>query len=150
MKITRKGLIVFAFALVALLALRNTLSLGGSLAEDVKNMHTKAPALFSARPTSAPYPTEKTFDDVTQCTSRTLQQYQLQDAPLQPTEDGEYYGCFGGYEPAERGPKGAVKCRNKYNGKIAPPQKFKHTGGNWYGCSFNVVGDIWDCPKCEV
>jgi hypothetical protein len=148
MKVSRRSIVAFAFVLVALLALRSMFSLGGALASDVSLGVARTHA-----PTAAPakwYPTQGTLDNVTQCTSRVLQQYQLRDAPLQPPEDGEYYGCFGGFEPTESGPKGATKCRNKYNGNVAPPQKFKHTGGKWYGCSFNVAGNLWDCPKCEV
>lgn len=149
MKITRRGVLVFAFVLVALLALRNVVYLGSSLAGDAAAA-ARATAAPSPRPTLAPYYDAETREDVTQCTSRTLQQYQLEDAPLQPPEDGEFYGCFGGYEATERGPRGATKCRSKFNGNAAPPQKFRHTGGQWYGCSFNVEGDVWACPKCEV
>lgn len=150
MKITRQGVVVLAFVLVALLALRNVVYLGGSLADDAAAAARATEATPSPRPTSAPYYAAETIEDVTQCTSRTLQQYQLEGAPLQAPEDGEYYGCFGGYKVTERGPKGATKCHSKYNGNFAPPQKFKHTGGKWYGCSFNVDGNVWDCPKCEV
>lgn len=147
MKVSRRSIVAFAFLLVALLALRSIFSLGGALASDVSLAGARTTA-----PTSAPtrYPAPGTLSDITQCTSRTLQQSSLENAPLQPPEDGVFYGCFGGHEVAESGPRGATKCRNKFNGNVAPPQKFKHTGGRWYGCSFNVESNMWRCPECEV
>lgn len=92
----------------------------------------------------------KTIDVPQTCSTRTLQQFDIGVIPTTPPPDGEYWGCWPGYEAVAKGPRGAEKCRNVYSGKTSPPQKFKYTGNKYYGCSFDTERDIWACPQCQV
>ena len=84
------------------------------------------------------------------CNARTLQQFPLRSPPFQPLPGGsEWRGCWPGYHAAGTDTGGATSCRNMYNGKTAPPQKFRRTGDKWYGCTFSVDKELWECPTCE-
>lgn len=147
MKPPSKRTIVFVgLALVAALALSYVWKSGKAIRYSDSIGNTAPPQ------TAAPsvYPGRGTLDVPHTCTSRTLQQYRLENAPETDPPNGEFWGCWPGYEESARGPNGSTMCKNKYSGTTAPPQKFRKTGGKFYGCSFNSVNDVWACPSCEV
>lgn len=102
--------------------------------------------------TAAPGVQHPTIDSPFACSTRTLHKYRLGSlAPLQPPPEGsEWRGCWPGYVGTGSDSGGATGCKNAYNGKLAPPQKFRRTGKQWYGCSFNTEHELWECPTCEV
>jgi hypothetical protein len=143
-KPSRRSLALFGLFLVAALAASYLWKSGNALRSSSKPSF--APSAFP----STMYPEKPTLDVPHTCTSRTLQQFRLAEAPATAPPDGTYWGCHQGYDVDKRGPLGATSCKNRYNGKVAPPQKFKHTGKKWYGCSFNAERDLWACPSCTV
>jgi hypothetical protein len=145
-KPSRKSLVLFGLFLVAVLAVSYMWKSGKAMRDKSSQRPSGSPSPFPV----TGYPEKTTLEIPQTCTSRTLQQFQLADAPSTVPPEGVYWGCHQGYEENERGPLGALSCKNKYNGKVAPPQKFKHTGKKWYGCSFNAEHDLWACPSCTV
>lgn len=150
MPLPHRRALVAGFALLALFAFVHATRLGDAVWQ---RQCDKVRAALKPAPEDAwrhLYPPQGTIVDPTACTAATRAQFDMQGAPLMPPRDKTWYSCWPGYVESARGPRGSTRCENAYNGKQAPPQKFKHTGGHWYGCSFSLQEDSWKCPTCEL
>lgn len=133
----RRLALLAGVVLVSCFLLRNMLALGHD-------------ALAPSPAPGPAYPSQGTVYDGTSCNAYTRHAYDMQTVPSKTPDDGSWFSCWPGYVEGDHGPRGSSYCINVYNGKRAPPQKFTHTGGQWYGCSFGAGTDLWTCPTCSA